>query len=94
MPGFDDVRRGLQNLAPQAARVLLVSLTGGSLRDDPVTLIRAAIARLPGAGRIQKKKDQAAVIALTHLLSEVPANTPGYADLVRAVGDLRDRAVR
>ena len=84
-------RAHVERLAVRAARAGVASYTGMGRGEKADVLVRAAIKRMPPSGKL-RSTEKAVVVALTHLLSEVPPAVPDYAWLVEAVRSLHARA--
>jgi hypothetical protein len=82
-----------KDVAPLAARVVAESYVGArSESGDPTELIRQVIAKLPSQGRIRKKNERLIVKGLTHLIHEVPADSPSRTELGDAIEQLVRRS--
>ena len=84
-------RAHIERLAVRAARAGVASYTSVNRDEKAEVLVRRAIKRMPPSGKL-RSTEKAVVVALTHLLSEVPPTVPDYALLVEAVRSLHARA--
>ena len=91
MVGPKDFRARIEGLAVRAARAGIASYTHMNRDEKAEVLVRSAISRMPTSGKLGST-EKAIVVALTHLLTEVPATVPDYSVLVEAVRSLHARA--
>lgn len=91
MAGPRDFRLHIARLAARAARAAIASYTSMNRDEKAEVLVRNAIKRLPSTGKL-RSTEKAIVVALTHLVSEVPRSVPDYSFLVETVRSLHARA--
>jgi hypothetical protein len=86
------MRDRIQALTLRAARAAVASYTGMPREEKAEVLVRSAIGRMPASGKLGTPQ-KLIIVALTHLLSEVPSTVRDYAQMVDAVRSLHKRAV-